>query len=378
MAVGLYVHVPFCLKKCSYCDFVSFTSDRDGINLYLSTLAGEISLYADILGREERQVTTLYIGGGTPTCLETADLANILEAIMMHFNLSSCREISVEANPGTVSLEKLRSLRRLGVNRISIGMQSCSDKHLKNLGRVHNFRETVEAVDTAGEAGFDNIGADLIYGLPGQTEGEWRECLKIASDLGLRHISAYSLQVEEGTPIAERIAAGELNQCDEDVEAEMFSDAIRILTDKGFCHYEISNFALPGKECLHNLIYWRNQPYLGLGPAAHSYLRGARYANASTLEEYSAGIAGGKLAIMDAHTVSKETEMAETVFLGLRLIKGLNLNSFADRFGEKIEEVYGGQIEGLVKDGLLEYAGGFLRLTERGIALGNRVFSTFV
>ena len=377
-AMGIYVHVPFCIKKCYYCDFVSYVYDREKVQRYLSALAREARFYAGMLTREEKRAVTLYIGGGTPTCLATEDLVEIISFIIKHFDLSAVREITVEANPGTVDREKLTALRRAGVNRISIGVQSCSGKHLCNLGRIHTFRQAVEAVETAAEAGFDNIGADLIFGLPGQLTGEWKSCLNTVAGLGLQHISAYGLQIEEGTPLAGKIAAGELSPCDEDDEAEMFTETMQILREKGYRHYEISNYALPGRECQHNLGYWRNGHYLGLGPAAHSYLWGARFANESSLGLYEESVNSGSFPILSASSNNQEIAMAETVFLGLRLIEGLNLEDFRLRFGKDVESIYGEQVNKLVGDGLLIRRQGILCLTERGIALGNRVFSEFV
>lgn len=378
MAMGLYVHVPFCLRKCFYCDFASFVYDREKVQGYLSALDREARFYGGMLTPEEKRADTLYIGGGTPTCLDTKNLVEIISFINKQFDLSAVREITVEANPGTVDRAKLTALRREGVNRISIGVQSCSGRHLRHLGRLHSFRQAVEAVEMAGEAGFDNISADLIFGLPGQSPGEWRSCLDIVAGLGLQHISAYGLQIEEGTPLAGKVAAGELFPCAEDDGAEMFEDTIRILTAKGYRHYEISNYALPGRECRHNLGYWRNGAYLGLGPAAHSYFRGARFANEDSLEFYEGSMEAGRFALLNAPESNQQTAMAETVFLGLRLIEGLKLEDFRRRFGRDIESVYGEQIHKLVGEGLLSYGEGLLHLTGRGIALGNRVFSAFV
>jgi oxygen-independent coproporphyrinogen-3 oxidase len=230
----------------------------------------------------------------------------------------------------------------------------------------------------AAKAGFENIGADLIFGLPGQLAGEWHSCLNIMAGLGLKHISAYGLQIEEGTPLAGKIGAGELSPCDEDEEAEMFTGTMKALQAKGYKHYEISNYALPGSECRHNLLYWRNKTYLGLGPAAHSYFKGARFANAASLENYESMVITGGFPVLSAPANVPEMEMAETVFLGLRLIEGLYLKDFQVRFGRDIESVYSEEIQQLLRDGLLKYSRGFLRLTERGIAMGNRVFSAFV
>lgn len=378
MTIGLYVHVPFCLRKCHYCDFASYPYEVEAARIYRAALFREMEFYAGYLSPDEKQVATVYIGGGTPTCLNTGEIAAIIKTLQTYFHLSPTAEITVEANPGTVNMEKLIGLRHVGVNRLSIGIQSFQKPHLETLGRIHSFRDASDAVHMAREAGFDNIGADLIFGVPGQTPEEWRCSLEAVAALGVEHISAYGLQVEKGTPLERKIASGEISPCDEDTEADMFADTINILKDKGYIHYEISNFALPGRACRHNLGYWRNQPYLGLGPAAHSYLRGGRFENDTRIDRYATNINRGAYSILDSRKTPPVTEMAETVFLGLRLLRGIKLKHFSSRFGREIEDVYGKQISGLVREGLLEYSEEYLRLTHRGVFMGNRVFSSFV
>ncbi|SHI33814.1 radical SAM family heme chaperone HemW [Desulfofundulus thermosubterraneus] len=378
MAISLYIHVPFCLRKCRYCDFVSYTYDPEAARRYRVALLREMALYHERLAPQERQLKTIFIGGGTPTCLPQGELVAILEGCYRYFQWLSGVEVTIEANPGTVDLPKLRALRAAGVNRLSLGVQTCSDRFLKLLGRVHDFSQAVEAVQLARRAGFDNLNLDLIFAIPGQTVAEWLHCLDKILTLRPEHISAYSLQIEEGTPLARAVAEGSVLPCDEETDLAMYREVINFLAARGYEHYEVSNFARPGHRCRHNLTYWHNEPYLGLGPAAHSYLRGERLYNTASLEEYEARLLSGELPVAGREKLSRATMMAETVFLGLRLIEGLDLEKFAACFGENIEEVFGEQIIKLRRAGLLEIHSGRLRLTFRGLPLANAVFREFV
>ncbi len=378
MAISLYIHVPFCIRKCRYCDFVSYTYDPEAARRYRVALLREMALYHERLAPQERQLKTIFIGGGTPTCLPEEDLAAILEGCSRYFQWLSGVEVTVEANPGTVDLQKLRTLRSAGVNRLSLGVQSSSAPLLKLLGRLHDFNQAVEAVHLARRAGFDNLNLDLIFAIPGQTLADWQGCLEKILDLQPEHISAYSLQIEENTPLARAVAEDGVIPCDEETELAMYRGVINMLTARGFEHYEISNFARPGYRCQHNLTYWYNRPYLGLGPAAHSCLGDERFYNVSSLEEYESCLLAGELPVAGCEKLSRSTMMAETVFLGLRLIEGLDLEKFAARFGENIEEVFGAQIKRLCSLGLVEIRSGRLRLTSRGLPLANTVFREFV
>lgn len=378
MAISLYVHVPFCLKKCRYCDFTSYPYDRAAAKDYLAALIREIQLYGSILNAGEKDISSLFFGGGTPTCLPVGDLKEILLCIKSFFHLKPDCEITVEANPGTIDASRLYELRRAGVNRLSIGVQSLSDVLLETLGRIHNAAQADEAVCLARQAGFDNINIDLIYGIPGQTIAVWRDTLERAVAFEPEHIACYGLQLEEGTPLEQSVARGDMESCPEELELNMYHTAISSLKKSGYHHYEISNFARPGRECAHNLVYWLNQPYLGLGPAAHSFFRGERYANECEPQEYCSRLGKGKLLAADRENITMETEMAETMFLGLRLLRGVDLAAFQRRFGRGVKDVYRSEIMRLTRDGLVELDGGFLRLTEKGLPLANRVFLEFV
>jgi len=378
MAIGLYIHVPFCISKCRYCDFVSYPFDSGAVRKYLTALEREMKLYGRILDAAGEQVATVYVGGGTPTCLSAGDLEAVLNAGRRFFRFLPDAEITVEANPGTVDADKLTVLRAAGVNRLSLGVQACQEDLLRRLGRIHDFRQAVEAVHLARRAGFGNLSLDLIFGIPGQTAERWRACLERVLELAPEHISAYGLQIEEDTPLGRAVKAGAETPCDEEAELVMFRETIAVLTASGYEHYEISNFARPGFQCRHNLRYWRNEEYLGLGPAAHSYRHGRRYNNVEKIDAYADRLAAGEPPVDAAERPPLRTAMGETVFLGLRLIGGLSLEDFAARFGKRAEEVFAPQIGRLTALGLLEIKDGRLRLTSRGLPVANRVFVEFV
>ncbi|HHW44474.1 MAG TPA: radical SAM family heme chaperone HemW [Desulfotomaculum sp.] len=378
MALSLYIHVPFCLRKCHYCDFVSYPYDPEAAGRYREALLQEMALYRERLTPEERRLKTVFIGGGTPTCLPASTLEDILRASRRYFHWLPEVEVTVEANPGTVDGEKLAVLRRAGVNRLSLGVQACQEHLLKLLGRIHTFEQAVEAVKLARRAGFDNLGVDLIFGIPGQTQDQWRSCLEKVLELHPEHISTYSLMIEEGTPLAEAVDEGRVTPCDEELELAMYRQAIHTLTARGYEHYEISSFARPGYRCRHNLTCWQNRTYLGLGPAAHSYRGNVRYYNVGSLPEYRARVRKGELPVEGREQLTPSIAMGETVFLGLRLLEGVDLEAFASRFGRRLEDVYGERLERLCRQGLVEISSGHLRLTGRGLPLANRVFAEFV
>ncbi|OAT82305.1 radical SAM family heme chaperone HemW [Desulfotomaculum copahuensis] len=378
MPIGLYIHVPFCLRKCRYCDFVSYPYSHAAAARYLAALEREMTFYGHRLTGEEKQVATVYIGGGTPTCLPAAALTAVLDRCRTLFQFAPEVEITVEANPGTLDPDKLAALRAAGVNRLSLGVQACREDLLRLLGRVHNFGQAVEAVHQARRAGFQNLSLDLIFGIPGQTTAQWRSCLEQVLDLAPEHVSAYGLQIEENTPLGRAVQTGDVIPCDEETELAMFLESIHLLTARGFEHYEISNFARPGHQCRHNLRYWHNLEYLGLGPAAHSFMRGCRYSNEEKVAAYAARLADGERPVAFSERPSRRTAMGEGIFLGLRLIKGLSLDEFARRYGERAEYVFAPEIDRLCRLSLLESRDGYLRLTGRGLPLANQVFVEFV
>lgn len=378
MAIGLYIHIPFCLKKCRYCDFISFPVNKKEVEAYLEALSREIRLYGSTLSGGEKDVSSLFIGGGTPTCLPGPGLKVLVEDVRSAFSTLPGCEITVEANPGTLDRAGLQHLSEAGVNRISMGVQSFQDRLLGVLGRIHTAQEAVAGVKQIREAGFQNLNLDLIYGIPGQTAEDWQGTLQEAVNLSPEHIAAYGLQLEEGTLLELAVARGDINACPEDLELHMYRTAIDFLSACGYHHYEISNFARPGRQSAHNRVYWLNRPYLGLGVGAHSYFQGERFANVPSLERYIERLSREQFPVEAGERLSMQTEMSETMFLGLRLLEGVDLHAFYRRFGRRAEEVYRNEIARLLEDGLLEQAGGRLRLAAKGLPLANRVFREFV
>jgi oxygen-independent coproporphyrinogen-3 oxidase len=393
--IGLYVHLPFCRARCAYCDFNTYAGLEELMPAYVEALRQEM---ARVAGRgDPHPITTLYLGGGTPSLLPLPLMARILEGVAATFELDPRAEVSVEANPGTVSEEYLRGLRRLGVNRLSLGVQAAHDEELALLGRIHTWAQAREAVTQARRAGFENLSLDLIYGLPGQTEDSWKTTLARALRLKPAHLSLYGLSVEPGTPLARAIARGELPVPDPDRAAEMYERAEETLAAAGFFHYELSNWAGGAAQgstwwpagatssegvspwvCRHNLVYWRNEPWLGLGAGAHSWWRGARRANRAHPRAYVDALAAGRSAVAEREPIARRLEMGETMMMRLRLAEGVRAADFRARFGVALEDVFGAPLKDLVQVGLLAWDGRAARLTARGRLLGNRVFERFL
>jgi oxygen-independent coproporphyrinogen-3 oxidase len=375
--LGLYVHIPFCARKCRYCDFVSYpVDDIDAHFAYMLKVVLEISEKANIFGAG-RSVDAIYIGGGTPSLVEPGFISDILDALYAHFRVDDDCEITIEVNPVSVTREKFRAYRSAGVNRVSIGVQSFDPEILTFLGRLHTAEDAECAVSDARAEGFDNINIDLIFGVPGQDLASWERNLKKTLKLAPEHVSFYSLSIEDGTPLFVDLIAERFEETDEILDRRMYHLAKEALADAGFRHYEISNASLPGRESRHNLKYWSMDPYLGLGAAAHSYFEGRRFANTSSLTEYIA--AAGMTDMMDwAHENTLGDEMGEFIFLGLRRTDGIRISDFHSSFGRDFWELYGEETEKLINRGLLEHDGDELRLTALGLDLANNVFSEYV
>jgi oxygen-independent coproporphyrinogen-3 oxidase len=373
---GLYLHIPFCVHKCAYCDFASYASDGALYAPYLAALRQEMrarSCAGEITAR------TLYVGGGTPTVLPAPDLGALVQDAWCVFSLPDDAEVTVESNPGTVDKAYLASMLQAGVNRLSLGVQSLNDRLLRLLGRVHTAQEAIEGVRDARAAGFENLNLDLMLGLPRQSLVDWQESVWRALDWAPEHLSLYALTVEDGTPLAERIQCGALPAPDDDLAADMYEWAEETLAKAGYVHYEISNWARPGFACRHNLIYWRNEPYLGLGAAAHSWASGRRRSNVRHPADYVEAIRDGRAPVAEVETIDPSLEKAETMMMGLRLLQeGVSFDRFERRFGVSMLGIYGAEIAGAVDDGLLECTADRVRLTRRGALLGNRVFLRFV
>jgi oxygen-independent coproporphyrinogen-3 oxidase len=375
---AVYVHVPFCRVRCAYCDFNTYA----GID-HLIPAYGD-ALRAELRAAPHARARTLYFGGGTPSILPLDLLAGLLHALRLTFHIPPDAEVTLEANPGTVPPAYLRGLRELGVSRLSLGAQSAHDDELRLLGRIHTWAETVEAVEAARAAGFDNLNLDFIYGLPGQTLTRWQETLEAALRLEPEHLSLYALTVEEGTPLKARIAAGELPLVDEDLVAEMYELAEEMLEEAGFLHYEISNWARHSPlaplrfVCRHNLTYWRNEPYLGFGAGAASWWEGRRWTNVRHPADYIARLEAGRSPAEEVEEIPPRLEIGETMMMGLRLAEGVSDGRFHARFGQGLEEVFGEELARLQELGLLEWDGRAARLTPRGRLLGNQVFQHFL
>ncbi len=383
MSISFYVHIPFCRKKCHYCDFNSYAGLEHLFRPYVEAVVREISWLARFPEPEEGE--SLYLGGGTPSLLPVELIGRILERIKEEFGLLPGAEVTLEANPGTVNRLYLEALLEKGVNRLSLGAQSFHQDELALLGRIHGPREIEQAFREAREAGFRNINLDLIYGLPGQSLVRWRASLEKALELGPEHLSLYALSLDESTPLAQRIASGELPPPDEDLAAEMYCLAEEMLEEAGYEHYEISNWAKPGFASRHNTRYWLNLPYLGFGAGACSFRWGMRWCNIPNPEEYIRSLSSPEFtgfpspAAREVEQITPRIEMAETVILGLRLVKeGLSFERFRRRFGRDLREVYGPQIREMVEAGLLEEDRERIRLSPRGRLLGNEVFQQFV
>lgn len=374
--VAVYVHVPFCKRKCYYCDFTSYPFDRVDADLYLRVLPKEIEVRAGLLG--EAEAASIFFGGGTPTTLPGKVVAGIIEQFSRYYSFAPDIEITVEANPGTLDEVKLLELRKAGVNRISLGMQAARDRLLQLLGRSHKFKDVVEAVEMVRDAGFANLNLDIIYGVPEQTMDDWRETVETAIDMAPEHVSAYGLEIHEGTRLADLLAEGRLKSGDEDLEAAMYRYLQDRLKDAGLHQYEISNFARNGYACRHNLAYWRNEEYVGYGPGACSHLDGRRQTNEHDLLQYAARLFQGRLPVVEEECPDRAARMAETAFLGLRLIEGLDRTAFAARFGQDPLEAFADVIPRLVRQGLLEVDDHSIRLTDAAFPIANEVFKAFL
>ena len=367
--IGVYVHVPYCIQKCRYCDFCSIPIDESA-ERYRSAVCSEIALSA--VKYPDERVKSVFFGGGTPTILPADDLCAILDAIRAAFFVEQDAEISVECNPKTIGFEGLKRLFDAGFNRLSIGLQATQNDLLRRIGRVHTFEEFLATYQAAKDAGFTNINVDLMHGLPGQTQADYLDAIRTVAALDPAHISAYSLILEEGTPLYDDVSAGRETLPDEDAVADMEDAGMELLESLGYRRYEVSNFAKPGCECRHNLIYWHNEPYLGLGVAAHSSMvedgLWVRFSNESSIPAYLKKIEKGKLPRAERIIINTFEQMFESVMLGLRLTAGIDRRAFFDRFGCDVIETYREAYDKNERYGFWDHADpGFLRLTKNGM-----------
>lgn len=362
------------MKKCNYCDFLSFAADAQKRHSYVESLRQEMENWKDKVSACE--VDTIFIGGGTPSVLSVEEMDGIFQGIHDSFSLASLEEFTIECNPGTVSKEKFALYRQAGVNRISFGMQSAMEDELKKLGRIHSFAEFLDSYRLARQAGFDNINIDIMSAIPGQTKESYEKTLKCVTELAPEHISSYSLIIEEGTPFYEKYA--EKPPVDEDTDRWMYERTREVLGEAGYERYEISNYAKAGKACRHNLKYWEREGYLGLGLGAASFLSHTRFSNERDMEVYREQTRKGKCPVAEIEKLSQEEEKAEFMYLGLRCMKGVSKKRFQECFGEDIENCFGKEIMRCQRQGLIEENGDHIYLTRRGIDVSNRVFEEFV
>ncbi len=362
----LYIHIPFCLRKCLYCDFYSVPFQAGAVGEYISSLHQELRLNKE----SARDLRTLYMGGGTPTLLSVEEIAGVMDEARKVFSLDHDAEITIEANPGTLTEAKLKGLRMAGINRISIGVQSLVDPELAVLGRIHKAEHASAAVGDARRAGFGNISVDLIYGVPGQTMKTWEYSLLKAIEGGPEHLSAYELTPERNTPLYGLLERGDIAMPDEELITDMYYLAVDILEERGYEQYEISNYAKPGFACIHNLNYWNRGEYLGIGAGAHSFIRGRRMGNAGDISRYCEALGRNLSPVVEDVEISGDAILEEIIFLGLRKTGGVEISRLPD--GERLMK--NKAVEELVSHGLVETSGTFLRLTRKGLVLSNEIF----
>lgn len=375
--LGIYIHIPFCKQKCNYCDFYSIKGDDESENKYIEAIINEIKSYKDNL-RGTYMADTIFFGGGTPTIIKTENLKRIIDCLRDAIEIDNCSEISMEANPNTLTSEKLNSYKSIGINRLSIGIQSLNDEILKKIGRIHDSSEALEAIDRAKNTGFENINADVMFNIPGQTVYDIEETVTKIIDRGVKHISFYSLKLEKGTPMYSMEKNNKIIMPDEEVEREMYYAGRNIMEKNNLFQYEISNFAEKGFECRHNLKYWNQEEYIGLGPSAHSFLNNTRYSNPSDLKMYCENSMSDKFERIIQEELEKDDLMFEYIMLRLRLTEGLNIKEFNNKFSQDFLEMYKLQIDYLIKNNLLELKNDFVRLTKKGLDISNYVIEEFM
>ena len=370
--LSVYIHIPFCVQKCKYCDFLSAPSTRENMELYIDALKKE--MISESVKYEEYEIETIFFGGGTPSILDEGQIEDCIEVLRTNYQISKLCEITLEMNPGTASMQKLEGWKRAGVNRLSIGLQSANDSELRLIGRIHDFDTFVKSYEQAKAAGFDNINVDLMSALPGQTISGWRETLNKVLLLEPDHISAYSLIIEEGTPLSKHIDEYPPVPS-EDEDREMYRDTKRILKEHGVMRYEVSNYAKEGKECKHNVTYWTRGNYAGFGLGASSMVENIRWHNTENMDKYIKNPTESK---EDMEKLSLNDCMEEFMFLGLRMMQGVSKKRFFKEFDMNMDEVYGDVLKKWEKTGHLKMEGDNVSLTDSGIDISNAIFTDFL
>ena len=367
----LYVHIPFCVRKCQYCDFLSGPSDEETKDRYIEALLKEIRAAEHT---EDYEIVSVFIGGGTPSALKAEAIASIMRTLQEQFFFCEDAEVTIEANPGTVDLEKLTIYRNVGINRLSLGLQSTDAEELKLLGRIHSYEEFLKSYEWAREVGFSNINIDLMFAIPGQTGEAWRQHLYQVAELNPEHISAYSLIIEEGTPFAEQ----NLDLPDEDTEYQMYEDTAEILERYGYRQYEISNYAKQGYMCRHNAGYWQRREYLGFGLGASSLYGGMRFSNTHQMQEYLKESRNPDQIRKDVTVLSRNEQIEEFMFLGLRMTEGISEKKFEENFDVRLMDVYGDILQKYEETGFMEHIETKWRLTRKGIHVSNHILADFL
>ncbi len=372
---SLYIHIPFCISKCAYCDFLSFPSDEDTKQRYVDSLCYELQAYS--LSQQE-SIGTIFVGGGTPTSLSGKQLKQIFDCVFEYYHMTDDCEISIEINPKTLDQEKLEFLKNGPINRVSVGLQSVFNHHLKTLSRIHTYDDFLETYKAIKSAGISNINVDLMFGLPNQTFEEWIETLEKIVELNPTHISAYGLIVEEHTPFYRMYHDGELQLPDEEIERRMYYFTESYLKEHDIYQYEISNYSKAGYECKHNLSYWTDVNYIGVGLGSSSYILGSRYVNTNNLEEYINNASHLSVIRSKTSEPSRDRRLEEVIFLGLRLTKGINLHWLNRTFNDPLGTIFAKPYKKYFELGCFIIDDGYLKLTRKGIDISNQVFSDFL
>ena len=374
--LGLYIHIPFCVSKCKYCDFNSFKLNLNDKIKYLNALNKEMELYKEEI--KGKSIDSIFIGGGTPSILTKEEIAILFENIKNNFKIKENAEITMECNPGTLTLEKLKIMKECGVNRLSMGLQAVQNHHLKYIGRIHTFEEFEKNYYEAKKVGFENINIDLMYALPNQTKEDWKESLEKVVSLNPTHISAYSLILEENTELFNMYERKEFELMDEDSDIEMYEYTVNYLNSCGYNQYEISNYAKKGFECKHNILYWECENYIGVGASASGFLNKKRYNNICELDKYEEILHSGKKPIEWEEKLSIKDEIEESIFLGLRMNEGIKFKDFKDKYNLEFENKYKKQIEKLTELKLIDLDDEGMKLTQKGREISNSVFVEFM
>ncbi|WP_244272705.1 radical SAM family heme chaperone HemW [Natronincola peptidivorans] len=370
--MSIYIHIPFCKKKCYYCDFISYSNKEDKIQEYIDALKKEMLLYKEELSSCE--IKSIFIGGGTPSILSEEQVASMMNSLYENYRIAKDAEISMESNPGLLNHDKLKAYFNSGINRLSIGLQASQDHLLNCIGRIHRYDDFLKNLQEARAVGFTNINVDLMFGLPGQTLKDWQDTIEKIVDLEVPHIAAYSLIIEEDTLFYSWEAEGRIEKAKEEVELQMYHHAIDYLKKKGYQHYEISNFAKTNYQCKHNIVYWKNKPYIGFGAAAHSYFQDERFNNYPLLDTYIESIKNEEKPVENRISLSFREEISETMFLGLRMIEGVSIEEFQKRFKLSPFDIYENKLQKLQERKLVTYDKERIRLTKTGNDLANIVF----